>query len=214
MLPTPKKVADVIRKTFFQSPDEKRQEAELNRDVKIRMGMTRTRRHISKQKEMVLRLTGLAKQALKINDDAHFRLIGKQLLQTQQDIQRWEKYVLSLEMLSARRDQVKASVEILQAVKAMSESLTELAGPQQLTDLHLELEKGLAQAGTLDERLELMMEMMDSAVGKESLVDESALKDLEASLSEKVAGEESSTFEKQIEDGLRSIRKELEDEKK
>lgn len=214
MLPTPKKVADVIRKTLFQSPDERRQEAELSRDVKIRLGMTRIRRHISQQKEISHRLTAIAKQALKINDEARFRQAGKQLLWTQQDIQRWEKYVLSLEMLSARRDQVKASVDVLQAVKAMSESLADLAGPEQLTDLHLELEKGLAQAGTLDERLEVMMEMMDSAVGTDGLVDESALKDLESSLSEKVAGEESSAFEKQIEDGLRSIRQELEDEKK
>jgi len=214
MLPTPKKVADVIRKTLFQSPDERRQEQELSRDVKIRLGMTRIRRHVNQQKEMVRRLTELAKQALKINDEARFRQVGKQLLWTQQDIQRWEKYVLSLEMLSARRDQVKASVDVLGAVKAMSESLADLAGPEQLTDLHLELEKGLAQAGSLDERLEVMMEMMDSALGTDGLVDESALKDLESNLSEKVAGEESSAFEKQIEDGLRSIRKELEDEKK
>ena len=214
MLPTPKKVADVIRKTLFQSPDERRQEAELNRDVKVRLGMTRIRRHISKQKEMQRRLTVLAKQALKINDEARFRQVGKQLLWTQQDIQRWEKYVLSLDMLSARRDQVKASVDILQTVKAMSESLSDLAGPENLTELHLELEKGLAQAGSLDERLEIMMEMMDSAVGTESLVDENALQELESSLSETVAGEESSAFESQIEAGLRSIRKELEDEKK
>ena len=214
MLPTPKKVADLIRKTLFQSAEEKQQEVELNRDIKIRMGMTRIRRHISQQKEMVRRLTGLAKQSLKINDEARFRQIGKQLLQTRQDILRWEKYVLSLEMLSARRDQVKASVDVLQAVKAMSESFADLAGPEKLTDLHLELEKGLAQAGSLDERLEIMMDMMDSAMGGESLVDEGALKDLESSLSESVAGEESSAFEKQIEDGLRSIRKEMEDEKK
>ncbi len=214
MLPTPKKVADVIRKKLFQSPEEKHQEAELDRDVNIRMGMTRTRRHISQQKEMVHRLTALAKQALKINDEARFRQIGKQLLQTKQDITRWEKYMLSLEMLSARRDQVKASMDILQTVKAMSASITEMAGPGQLTDLHLELEKGLAQAGSMDERLEIMMEMMGSAVGRESGVDDDALKDLETALSETVAGEEASSFEKQIEDGLRSIRKELEDEKK
>ena len=115
MLPTPKKVADTIKKTIFQSPEERRQEAELNRDVQIRMGKARVRRHIAHQKDMLRRLTAFAKQALKINDEARFRQVGRQLLWTQQDVTRWEKYLLSLELLEARRDQVKSSVDIRQA---------------------------------------------------------------------------------------------------
>ena len=214
MLPAPKKVADTIKKALFQSPEERRQEKEINRDVQIRMGMARLRRHIAHQKEMLERLTDLAKEALRINDEARFRQVGKQLLWTQRDIARWEKNILSLELLAARREQVRASVDVLQAVKTMSESLTELAGPEQTASFQLELEKGLAQATSLEERMEVMMETMDSALGAELPADEAALKDLEASLSEKVAGEESASFDHEIEEGLRSIRKELEDEKK
>ena len=49
MLPTPKKVADTIKKTLFQTREERLEEAEINRDVKIRLGMTRLRRHIAHQ---------------------------------------------------------------------------------------------------------------------------------------------------------------------
>lgn len=82
MLPTPKKVADTIRKTLFQSADERRQEAEASRDVQVRMGITRVRRHIVHQKEMEHRLTAFAKEALRINDEVRFRQVGKQLLWT------------------------------------------------------------------------------------------------------------------------------------
>ena len=214
ILPTPKKVADTIKKTLFQSPEERRQEAELNRDVQIRMGKARVRRHIAHQKDMLRRLTAFAKQALKINDEARFRQVGKQLLWTQQDVIRWEKYVLSLELLEARRDQVKSSVEILQAVKAMSESLADLAGPEQIANLQLELEKGLARASSLDERMEIMMEAMDTTLGADMVVDESALESLQENLSERLASEEAAEFDSQIEAGLRDIRRELEDNKK
>jgi hypothetical protein len=214
MLPTPKKVADTIKKALFQTPEERREEAEVSRDIKVRMGMTRVRRHISRQRDMLNRLTGLARQAIRINDQARFRQVGKQLLWTRQDIGRWEKYLLSLELLEARRDQVKASVDILQAVKAMSESMTDLAGPEQMASLQLELEKGLARAGNLDERLDIMMEVMDSTLGEDMQVDANALAELEASLSESVAAEEKASFDGVIEDGLQKIRRELEEEKK
>ena len=214
MLPTPKKVADTIKKKLFQTPEERLQEAELNRDVQLRVGKTRLKRHITHQNDMLLRLTALAKQALQINDETRFRMVGKQLLWTQKDIVRWEKYLLSLELLEARREQVKSSIDLIQAVKAMSDSMSDLSGPEKIADLQLELEKGLAKASSLDERMEIMMEMMDSALGADIPVDESALADLETDLSEKVASEESVKFDREIEDGLRSIRKALEEERK
>lgn len=214
MLPTPKKVADTIKKKLFQSPEEKLQEAEVNRDVQIRMGETRVRRHITHQKDMVHRLTGIARQALKINDEARFRQVGKQLLWTQQDVNRWEKYLLSLELLEARRDQVKSSVEILKAVKAMGESLADLTSPEQVTSLQMEMEKALARATSLDERMEIMMEAMDSTLGADVQVDEAELEKLHESLSERVSSEEAAEFDSQIETGLREIRRQLEDDKK
>jgi len=214
MLPTPKKVADTIKKKLFQTQEERLQEAELNRDVQLRLGKTRLKRHITHQNDMQRRLTSLAKQALQINDETRFRMVGKQLLWTQQDITRWEKYLLSLELLEARREQVKSSIELIQAVKAMSDSMADLSSPEKIADLQIELEKGLARASNLDERMEIMMEMMDSALEDGISVDESALADLETVLSEKVANEESAKFDREIEDGLRNIRKALEDEKK
>ena len=176
------------------------------------MGKTRLKRHIAKQKQMCMRLRRLAKRALEINDQARFRQAGRQLLWTQRDLGRWEKYLLSLELLEARRDQVKTSVELIQSIKAMSESLNELAEPGQIGELQRELEVGLARASNLEERMAVMLDVMDSTLSADMLIEEDGLTALEEGLSEEVAGEEAAAFDREIEEGLRQIRKELEED--
>jgi hypothetical protein len=58
--------------------------------------------------------------------------------------------------------------------------------------------------------MEIMMEMMDSTLSADLQVDESALEKMEAGLVEEVAGQEAAAFDREIEDGLRKIRAELE----
>lgn len=211
MLPEPEKMARAVKK-LFRTAEEKRQEAELNRDVQVRMGRARLQRHIQNQKKMALKLRSLAKRALALNDEARFRQIGRQLIWTQQDMQRWEQYLLSLELLQARRDQSRASVELLNAIKAMSESMSAMAGPQNVAELQRELEQGLARAGNLDERMAMMMEMMDATLAADVQVDEGALEGLQTHLTNEVVRAETSSFDQEIEAGLRRIRKQLEDE--
>lgn len=213
MLPEPEKVSRMI-KNIFKSAKERRQEAEMDREVQVRMGKARLQRHIQKQKKMAVRLRSFAKRALAINDEARFRQVGRQLLWTQNDIRRWEKYLLSLEILQARRDQAKSSVELMKAIKAMSESMAEMTGPEDMAELQRELETGLARASTLDERMAVMMEVMDSTISADTLVEEDRLADLESDLSADIAREEASEFDREIEEGLRQIRKELEDEER
>jgi hypothetical protein len=211
MLSDPEKVARTIKR-IFRSADERRQEAELDRDVQIRMGKVRLQRHIARQKKMASRLKNLAKRALSLNDEARFRQVGRQLLWTRGDIQRWEQYLLSLEILETRRDQVKASVELIHSVKAMSESLANVSVPGEISELQRELEQGLARATSLEERMAVMMEAMDATLSAEVLVDGDALTNLEAGLVEEVAAEEAAAFDREIEEGLRKIRREFEKE--
>jgi polyribonucleotide nucleotidyltransferase len=213
MAPEPKKVARVIRK-LFRSGAERREEEEQERDVQIRMGKTRIRRHIGQQQEMVRRLTALARQALKLSDEGRFKQVGRQLLWTKKDIERWEKYLLSLEMLEARRDQVRASVDLISSVKAMTESLGALSQPEQVGDLQREMEQGLARASNLEERMDLMMGMMDETLAAGMPADEESLSALQADLTGEVAQQERQNFDKEIEDGLSQIRQELDPEDK
>jgi len=208
MLPDPKKVANFIG-TLFRSQDERQRERENRRDVQVKMARARMRRFLAQQSEMVTRLTALARRSLALGDEARFRQVGKQLLWTRGQIQRWEKFQLSLDLLEARRDQARASVELIQAVKTMGESLADLAEPGQVGQLQNELEKSLANASTMEERLDVMMNMMDTTLAADMPVDESALESLKEKLGGEVAGEETVAFDHEIEEGLQKIREEL-----
>lgn len=211
MLPDPKKVAQVLKNTVLKNKAQRQQERELERDVRVRMAKTRLKRHVTHQREMLVRLKGLAKRALSLNDEARFRQVGKQMLSTRRDIARWEKYLLSMEILETRRDQVRASADLLEAVRTMSESLADVVEPKDMSELQVELERGLAKAGSMDERMEVMMEMMDSALDADAVGDEASLADLESELMGEISRQESADFDQEIEKGLNQIRSELED---
>ncbi|GAB4496677.1 MAG: hypothetical protein OHK0052_06970 [Anaerolineales bacterium] len=211
MFPDPKRIAQALGKALFQSETEKpaevqRQEAEINRDVQLRMGKARLRRHIQRQQEMTNRLAALAKRALSIGDEARFRQAGKQLLWTQQDIQRWERYLLSLDLLEARRDQARASVDLLQSVQSMTESLSASAESVDVTAMQRELELGLARAANLEKRMDIMMDALGSTLESDMQPESADLEQLKSALSGQIAAEESAQFDPEIESGLEKIR--------
>jgi hypothetical protein len=212
MLPDPKSVAKGI-KFIFRSKEEKQNAIEMERDVQLRQGKNRIRSHIAHQREMIPKLRALAKRALAMGDEGRFQQIGKQLLWTENDIIRWDKYSLTLDMMEARRDQVRASSDLIHTVKVMTDSMSDLAGTEQVTQLQQQLDRSLAQADSMDERINIMMDMMDSTLAEGMPADENSLEKLRESLGEEIVTQESAQFDKEIESGLDKIRKQLETEK-
>ena len=212
MLPDPKDVAKGI-KYLFRSKEEKQNAVEMERDVQLRQGKNRIRAHIAHQHEMIPKLRALAKRALAMGDEARFQQIGKQLIWTENDIVRWDKYSLTLDMMEAKRDQVRASADLIHTVKVMTDSMTDLAGTEQVSQLQQQLDRSLAQADSMDERINIMMDAMDSTLAEGIPTDENALEKLRESLGDEIVTQESAQFDKEIESGLDKIRKQLEIEK-
>lgn len=211
MLPDPKRVAKILKRTVFQNKAERQRETEIKRDIQIRTAKAKMRQFINQQHKLADRFTQLAKKALSLNDESRFRQAGFQILATRKNIERWEKYFLSLEMLEARREQVTASVELIQAVQTMSDTFEDLAEPGKLGELQLNLEKGLARADSLESQIEIMMGMMDSALEVSSSSDNQALQDLEANLLKEIKNQEADFFHADINENLEKIRQELKD---
>jgi len=209
LLPDPKKVANFLNRTLFKPAEQRRQEEETNRQVKIRLGMTRIRRHLSRQRDLRARLLALAKRALALNDQERFRQIGHQILQIETNLVRWEKFLLSLEVLEAQNDRLRATVDVIETLQTLSESLAETGQSERMAQLQMDLEANLARAASVEERLEAMMETIDGALTGDVRADEGALQQLERELSEQIAQEEARAFDPQIEQSLQKIRQEL-----
>jgi hypothetical protein len=208
MLPDPKNVANGIRH-IFRSKEEKQRAVENERDLKLRSGKNHIQSHITRQREMIPRLRGLAKRALAMGEEARFRQIGKQLIWTEQDIKRWEKYTLTLDLMQARRDQVRASASLLGTVKVMADSMADLAGTADAAQLQQELDRSMAQAASMDERIGIMMSMVDATLDGGIPIDESAFETLRDDLGEEIVSQESGQLDREIETGLENIRSQL-----
>ena len=211
MLPEPEDVGKFLKRTVFKSKKQRAQEAEIQRDVQVRTAKGRIQQQIARQKELVLRYKALARKALSLNDEGRFRQAGSQMLAAQQAITTWEKYLLSFELLESRREQAQATAEMMKALQVMGESLESLAEPVMVEDLQSQLERGLAQASSLDERMQAMMGMVDRTLQEEAPAESEALASLEESLLGEIQQQEAAEFDPEIEEALAEIRKSLED---
>ena len=204
----PRKLARFVRRLFW-SPEARRREAELRQDVQVRMGHARIRRHLAHMRTLEKRLLHLAKRALALGDEDRFRQLGLQVLWTRRNIQQWERYLLTLEMLEVRRDQARVAAALMEAVKALGDSLTALAGSQTILEMQQTLERGLAQAATMEERTALMLEALDDALSAHIPADEQALTALQQQLTEDIIREERKAFDPEMEAELQRLREEL-----
>jgi len=145
---------------LFKSKEEK----ELERRIQAKQGHARILRYIEKQKQATGKYWELGKRSLALGDDKQFRTIGAQFLWTQSEVTRWERYLLTLDTIEARRDQAASVTEFIKSVKALTESMMAQADPKQLAKMQNDLALGLARAETLQERLDLLMEMTDETL--------------------------------------------------
>ena len=196
---------------MFKWLEQRKQAQQIERDIKVRQGKKRIRKHIEQQQRMQRKLWALGKRALQLDDQAQFSTIGKQILWTRNDISRWQRYALSLETLEARRDQVLASAEFMTTLQSLADSMLAGANPQALIKTQADIEKGLARAQSLDERLSMFMDMADDMVFSLDLSDVGDLHDIEAALRDDVRQLDSHTdLDAAVEAGLAGIRAKLE----
>jgi hypothetical protein len=188
----------------------RRAEKERERQLQVRQGKLRIQRYIDKQKKMERKLWRLGKQALQLGDQAQFRQIGRQILWTQQDINRWQRYLLNLETMEARRDQAHMAADFMQSLQAMSESLMAGADAASLTEIQQNIEEGMSRARDLEDRLSLFMEMAEFAVSDFDRTDSRKLENLESLMLSEAETDAAADFDEQIAEGLAKIREEME----
>jgi hypothetical protein len=188
---------------------ERQQKKEYERDFQVRQGKKRIQRYIDQQRQMEQKLWALGKQALKLGDNAQFQMVGKQIIWTQNDITRWQRYLLSLETLEARRDQARMTGDFMQSLKAMSESLLVGIDSASLVDIEKNIDAGLERVKDLEDRMDLFMEMAEYTLVDIDRADRHRLNDLQSAMRQEAELDEANSFDAQIAAGLEKIRREM-----
>jgi len=194
---------------FKKWREEREKKQQYERDFQVRQGKKRIQRYIDKQKQTEQKLWGLGKKALKLGDDNQFQMIGKQIIWTQNDINRWQRYLLSMETLEARRDQARMTGDFMQSLKAMSESLLVGIDGESLVEIEQNIDTGLERVKDLEDRMDLFMEMAEYTFIDIDRADRHKLDDMQTNMRREAEMDEANTFDAQISAGLEKIRKEM-----
>jgi len=187
-----------------------KQKKQAEREQAVREGKIRIRQHIKREQHISQKVQALARRALELGDDAQFKQLGKRYLLLQEDVNRKERYVLSLEALETQLDQSRTGVDFMEAMKDLTGSVMALGSPEKTAALRRQAVEGLSNAQTLSDRLDAMMEQATDMMFDSDLFDDARLKELEATLMQ--TGGAAGTIPAQSDDKIDSLLSKIKDE--
>jgi len=141
--------------------EERRQQQEMERRIKIKEGRRKAERHILNQKKIMRRYWEFAAKASRLGDTAMVRKLAALISATREEINRWERQMLYFDVMESRADQASAGSEFAKAFEAMSKSILVNANPADLARIEASVERSTMMAEALQDRLDDFVGIMD-----------------------------------------------------
>jgi hypothetical protein len=145
---------------LFKSKDERR----IEREMKIRQGLRSIEKSIRQQEKFAEDFVKNAQHAQKIGDQGQYLFIRSALKRTAAVKKMLERQLLSMKNAMLIQQQAQASQQFAQSMNLMAGEITRVFGEMDLTQTQSQWEKAVAQAGSLEERMDVFLDsMQDSA---------------------------------------------------
>lgn len=157
---------------LFKSAEQRR----IERDLKIRQGIRRIERAIREQARFQEEFIRNARRAREIGDESQYRFIRNSLRKTATVKRVLERQLLAVRNALLVKRQAEASADFAQAMSLMAREIGRLFGQVDVERTQAEWEKALLQSQSLEERMSLFLEAVesmaaeDAAAGGEGLV--------------------------------------------
>lgn len=141
--------------------EERRQQQDMERRIKIKEGRRKAERHILNQKKIMRRYWEFAAKASRLGDTVMVKKLAALISATREEINRWERQMLYFDVMESRADQAAAGSEFAKAFEAMSKSILVNANPADLARIQTSVERSTMMAETLQDRLDDFVGIMD-----------------------------------------------------
>jgi len=157
---------------LFKSKEERR----IEREMKIRGGMRSIEKSIRQQEKFAADFIKNAQHAKKIGDENQYKFIRSALKKTAAVKKMLERQLLSIKNAMLIQQQAQASQEFAQSMNLMAQEIGRVFGEMDLTQTQAQWEKAVAQAGSMEERMEVFLDSMEqtansgTVTSKEELV--------------------------------------------
>lgn len=192
---------------IFKSKEEKR----IERDLEVRKGINSIKRNLKELDKHSKEYIDKAKKAKRIGDDPQLKFIKAALKKTALSKKLRERQLLSLETAMQIKNQAESDGEFARAMMEVSKSISEVYGATDLAKTQRNFEKALLQAETLQDRMQIFVEMTSESLSSADEEAEKILsdKDIDRMIDEEAVHEEKSGLDKEIQKGLKEIEEEL-----
>ena len=142
---------------LFKSKDERR----IEREMKIRSGMRSIEKSIRQQEKFSEDFIKNARHARQIGDEGQYQFIRGALKKTAAVKKMLERQLLSIKNAMLIQQQAAASQEFAQSMNLMAQEIGRVFGEMDLTQTQAQWERAVAQAGSMEERMEVFLDSME-----------------------------------------------------
>ena len=142
---------------LFKSKDERR----VEREMKIRQGMRSIEKSIRQQEKFAEDFIKNAQHARKIGDEGQYQFIRGALKKTAAVKKMLERQLLAIKNAMLIQQQAAASQQFAESMNLMAREIGRVFGEMDLTKTQAQWERAVAQAGSMEERMEIFLDSME-----------------------------------------------------
>jgi hypothetical protein len=158
---------------LFKSKDERR----VEREMKIRQGIRAIERSVRQQEKFSEDFIKNAQHARKIGDNQQYLFIRGALKKTAAVKKMLERQLLGIKNAMLIHQQAESSRQFAESMNVMAAEISRIFGELDLTKTQAQWERAVAQAGSMEERMEIFLDTMEQSAisggqttGREELV--------------------------------------------
>ena len=144
---------------LFKSKDERR----VEREMKIRGGVRAIEKSIRQQEKFAEDFIRNAQHAKKIGDEQQYQFIRGALKKTAAVKKMLERQLLSIKNAMLIQQQAQASAQFAESMNLMAREIGRVFGEMDLTKTQAQWERAVAQAGSIEERMEIFLDSMEQS---------------------------------------------------
>ncbi len=144
---------------LFKSKEERR----IEREMRIRQGMRAIEKSIRQQERFAEDFIKNAQHARKIGDNNQYLFIRGALKKTAAVKKMLERQLLAIKNAMLIQQQAAASQQFAESMGLMAREIGRTFGEMDLTKTQADWERAVAQAGSMEERMEVFLESMEQS---------------------------------------------------
>lgn len=146
---------------LFKSQDERR----IEREMKIKAGLRAIERAIRQQDKFSEEFIASARQARRVGDQNQYAFIRASLKRTAALKRVLERQLLAMKSAILIQQQAQAHQQFAHSMQTLAREIAQAFGDTDLARTQADWEKAVAQASTLDERMDLFLSTVEHNAG-------------------------------------------------